>query len=531
MSDSRSGNTVCVNPSAPAGPTVVLAAARRCGELEARGDAGSLLEAARGYEDLIAAAHVGQARVLSRLTVVESAAFAPGAVFPGDGVPLGREVVTPQEIATVLEMSVESVRTRLAVSETLAVLPTVCAAAEAGLLRWWQVRRTVEAAWRLPLATQAALDTHLAALAEAGRLRGGFAATLNRVVLDLDPELAERSLADALAERAVTIRPDQDVPGMGRVGATVPAEGAITVAAGLDRLADTALAPPPPGLPAEGRTADNRRADALVGLLACALDALDANTDADTEITAAAGVVVGDAIRTAAVAVSAEGSGAPRPARRGRHRSPRVALTMSVETLLGVREHAAQVDGWGPITASHARRLAVSEGATWRRILTDPVSGSVLDVGRTRYTPTAAITDHVLTRDGGRCTRPGCSHQARDLDHAEAWDDGGTTDVANLHAVCRGCHTAKHRRGTGNPWSVVIDRGQAIIWHTPHGHEARTLLPDLRPADRMPPPPEPTQRWHDELRWQFRAAAAAVKNRPPQTPPPPHHRFDDPPPF
>jgi hypothetical protein len=422
----------------------------------------------------------------------------------------------------------------------LAVLPTVCAAAEAGLLRWWQVRRTVEAAWRLPLATQAALDTHLAALAEAGRLRGGFAATLNRVVLDLDPELAERSLADALAERAVTIRPDQDVPGMGRVGATVPAEGAITVAAGLDRLADTAISQPPPGLPAEGRTADNRRADALVGLLACALDALDANTDPDTGPDIGAGDVdgmVAEAIRaaTAPVGGAADGTAgtpAPRPARRTRHRSPRVQLTMSVETLLGVREHAAQLDGWGPITAAHARRLAVSEGATWQRILTDPVSGSVLDVGRTRYTPTAAITDHVRTRDGGRCTRPGCSHQARDLDHAQAWDDGGATDVDNLQGVCRGCHTAKHLRGRGNPFSVTVDRGQAIIWRTPHGHQARTPFPDLRPADRMPPPPEPTQRWHDELRWQFRAAATALRTQPPQPQdPPPHPRFDDPPPF
>jgi hypothetical protein len=443
--------------------SAVLDAARRCAEGEASGDAGSLLEAVRVFEDLIVAARVGQVRVLSRLTVVESAAFALGAVFPGDGVPLGREVVTAQEIATVLEVSVESVRTRLAVAETLAVMPTVCAAAEAGLLRWWQVRRTVEAAWRLPAATQAALDTHMASLATEGRLRGGFAATLNRVVLDLDPELAERSLADALAERAVMIRPDQDVPGMGRVGATVPAEGAITVAAGLDRLADTAISQPPPGLPAEGRTADNRRADALVGLLACALDALDANAGSDTKAGDVESMVA-EAIRTTAaqVGVAADGTagagglgGIPgqRPARRNRHRSPRVALTMSVETLLGVREHAAQVDGWGPTTASHARRLAVTEGATWRRILTDPVSGSVLDVGRTRYTPTAAITDHVLTRDGGRCTRPGCSHQARDLDHAEAWDDGGTTDVGNLHAVCRGCHTAKHRRGTGN-WTA-----------------------------------------------------------------------------
>ena len=96
-------------------------------------------------------------RALSRLTVVESAEFSPTSHAIA-----GPEAVTPQEIATVLEMSVESVRTRLAVADTLAMLSTVAAAAEAGQLRWWQVRRTVEAAWRLPVATRAALDTHVA---------------------------------------------------------------------------------------------------------------------------------------------------------------------------------------------------------------------------------------------------------------------------------------------------------------------------------------------------------------------------------
>ena len=315
----------------------------------------------------------------------------------------------------------------MAVADTLAVMPTLCAAGEVGQLRWWQVRRAVEAAWRLTPDTQTALDTHLAALAEQGRLRGGFAATLNRLVIDLDPELAERSLADALAERAVTIRPDQDVAGIGRLTASLPAEGAITVAAGLDRLADTALSQPPAGLPVEGRTADNRRADALVGLLACVLDALDA--DADAQVVAdpdpadpadpadradrvgAADLAIRAAVCGAEVAgpiqsgsaIGQTAGDAPRRPRLGRRggRSSRIRLTVSAETLLGVREHAADLDGWGPITASHARRLAVAEGATWQRILTDPVTGSVVDVGRTRYLPPTAIADHVLIRDGG----------------------------------------------------------------------------------------------------------------------------------
>lgn len=521
--------------------SVVLAAATRCAELEARGDVGSLLELTRVYEDLVVAAHVGQAHVLARLSVHESADFGPAAA-----VQPGPEAVTPQEIATVLEMSVESVRSRLAVAGTLAEMPTLAAAAEAGQLRWWQIRRAVEAAWRLPVATQAALDTRLAEMAAEGRLRCGFADALHRLVLDLDPERAERSLADALSERAVTVRPDQDVAGMGRLGATLPAEGAITVAAGLDRLADTALAQPPAGLPAEGRSADNRRADALVGLFACALDALD-RTDADSSAAVAepeaaprvdAGTrsavdptaAVTDAIRAAFAMPTPAGIRPSRPDQRGRRRgrSARIQVTVSAETLLGVREHAGQLQGWGPITAAHARRIAVSEGGTWQRILTDPVSGSVLDVGRTRYTPTAAITDHVLTRDGGRCDRPGCFHQARELDHAQSWESGGATGVTNLHAVCRGCHTAKHARGQGNAWSVTIDHGAPIIWRTPHGHEVTRPVPDLRPADRMAPPPEPAERWTDDIRWQLRVPQTAPQ---PRQAPPPYYRFDDPPPF
>ena len=76
---------------------------------------------------------------------------------------------------------------------------------------------------------------------------------------------------------------------------------------------------------------------------------------------------------------------------------------------------------------------------------------------------------------------------------------------------------------------MIIDRGAPISWRTPHGHQARRPAADLRPADRMPPPPEPVERWTDDIRWQLRAAAAATQQ--PNPPPPPHYRFDDPPPF
>ena len=48
-------------------------------------------------------------------------------------------------------------------------------------------------------------------------------------------------------------------------------------------------------------------------------------------------------------------------------------------TLIGLAELPGELDGFGPIPASVARRLAA--GGTWRRILTDPATGRVLDYG------------------------------------------------------------------------------------------------------------------------------------------------------
>ena len=51
-----------------------------------------------------------------------------------------------------------------------------------------------------------------------------------------------------------------------------------------------------------------------------------------------------------------------------------------------------------PVPDAVARALAA--GGTWRRLVTDPLSGAVIDVGRTRYRPPAALADLVRARDG-----------------------------------------------------------------------------------------------------------------------------------
>lgn len=104
--------------------------------------------------------------------------------------------------------------------------------------------------------------------------------------------------------------------------------------------------------------------------------------------------------------------------RRPRQADIRVHVALS--TLLGLDERPAEIAGYGPVDAAQARSLAV--GGTWRRIVTDPLSGAVLDVGRTRYRPPQDLVDHIEERDRC-CARPGCTRPARscDLDHTIAF--------------------------------------------------------------------------------------------------------------
>jgi hypothetical protein len=141
------------------------------------------------------------------------------------------------------------------------------------------------------------------------------------------------------------------------------------------------------------------------------------------------------------------------------------------------------------MTAAHARYLAHRAGTTWRRVLTDPTSGTVLDIGRIGYRPPEAPADLVRTRYGGRCTRPGCAHRAADLDHALDWKAGGGTSESNLHPVCRGCHTAKHHSATTSQgWTITLHDDQSVTWTAPHGHPRTSYPTDHRPEDRGPVP-------------------------------------------
>ena len=108
---------------------------------------------------------------------------------------------------------------------------------------------------------------------------------------------------------------------------------------------------------------------------------------------------------------------------------------------------------------------ALAAGGTWRRLVTDPASGVVIDVGRTRYRPPAGLADLVRARDRA-CVFPTCQTPACrcDIDHLTAWSQGGTTSLDNLVTLCEAHHRLKHTPG----WALTRDQASGILsWHTP----------------------------------------------------------------
>jgi HNH endonuclease/Domain of unknown function (DUF222) len=178
-------------------------------------------------------------------------------------------------------------------------------------------------------------------------------------------------------------------------------------------------------------------------------------------------------------------AGRPAPVRPVAPGKPLVQIVMAHSTLIGADDQPAELVGHGPIPADLARDIAAD--AVWHRLLTDPLSGTLLDYGRTTYHPPAALDDHIRARDQ-HCRFPHCRRRAIDteLDHVIAWADGGETSAANLRALCVHHHKLKHHAG----WHVEAHPDGRLTWTTPTGHQHTTEPHDYR-AEPPPAGPEP----------------------------------------
>ncbi len=150
------------------------------------------------------------------------------------------------------------------------------------------------------------------------------------------------------------------------------------------------------------------------------------------------------------------------------------------DTFLGLRDGVADLAGVGAIPADVVRDLLTDPdvAVTIRRLVTDPVTGHLLDYGRKTYAVPQALREFIIARDR-TCRFPGCNRRAdlSQIDHAIAWDDGGQTNPANLGPLC----TRHHQLKTHGGWHITTSRPDgSCTWISPQG----------RVYDHHPPPHE-----------------------------------------
>jgi len=400
-------------------------------ELVAPGDLddAALVESTAAWERLSAWAHLGAALAAGELS--RRASMNPRWVRPAPA----KECVAGDELAMRLGWSRPAANRLVRDGRALgAQLLPLADAVRAGLLDTSKLRvladrlhdRAYQLSW--PVLDQVLPEAPL-------RTPTQLAADVDRALLALDPADAAVRLPKALAARHVC-HPRRLPDGMAGLWAVLPADDAARIDATLEATARAARAVGDP------RTLDQLRADTLTGLATG--DALLAGAIAGGESYAADEVGDLDVSR---------GEGGPpvgRPAPGIRVPKIRIDVTVALSTLMGLDDLPGELAGLGPIPAEQVR--AVAAGGIWRRLVTDPLTGAVLDVGRTRYRPPAGLAEHVLARDGS-CAAPGCSVASHrcDLDHTTEYYGSpangspapGTTSNDNLGPLSNRCHRLK----------------------------------------------------------------------------------------
>jgi len=158
----------------------------------------------------------------------------------------------------------------------------------------------------------------------------------------------------------------------------------------------------------------------------------------------------------------------------------RVHVMVPAMTLFGIGEEAAILRGYGPIDPATAAQLT-AEATSWRRILTDPITGRILATDPRDYRPTAAMVDHARLVHP-ECVFPGCtvpSEQA-DMDHTEDHAYGGDTIPENLAPLSPSHHRVKHH----TRWQFTQNGDDTLTATSPAGH-----VYTVQPEGRMKPAP------------------------------------------
>ncbi len=342
-------------------------------------------------------------------------------------------------------------------------MPHLLGAMERGEIEGFAAGRIAQATAMLSAEHARAVDAALANKLAAGRL--GFTdptsllRAARRLVDKLDPHGKHTRARQARAERKVELIPGENA--MATLSADLPVEVAASAYARIDGMARTLRNR------GDQRNLDQLRADVYADLLLGNNPGLTPPKGAAT-----------------------------------------VFLHMPIDTALTMSDQGCELAGYGPLPAAVAREIMTNKGSVWRKVLTDPESGTIRSLGRRRRRPNAAIRDIVAARDR-ECTTPGCHRPAQrcDFDHLRDWRKHGVTADLNGGSKCRRDHRLKDQPG----WTLDFDptTGTGTIT-TPAG---RTHTKTHHPITE----PQPRQSTKDAVRGVRRQFA---KDPPSDTEPP-----------
>jgi hypothetical protein len=327
---------------------------------------------------------------------------------PSD-IPVRADEFHPLEVGCALTLTRRaSVRETTLSFELVRRLPAVWSALSVGDIDWARARTFVDGLDHLDPIT--AREIAERALPEApGLTTGKLAALLRRLCLDHDPDDARDRYAKSVKDRTVMTFASND--GTGTIhGFNLPADRLNQAMGHVEALARQQ---------GDDRTIDQKRADVFLDLL----------------------------------------SGRCSHLHRGA--TTQLDVTVDLETLLGLRDRAAHIPGWGPVITDIARQAL--DGQDHLKVTVADADASVAVTARAPSVVQRRIVRHRYPT----CIFPGCRMPATrsDIDHRIRHADGGKTRIDGLAPLCRYHHRAKDEGG----WRYDTTDEGTIIWISPLG--------------------------------------------------------------
>jgi hypothetical protein len=399
-------------------------------ELPVAGDEAEAIDRISLMESIKAACAAGQAADTLRLQELRSAAEAER------GVPVERRCRgLSAEVALARRVSGNAGGRHLGFARAMGEMPNTFARLRDGSLSEWRATILVRETGYLQVEDRRVIDHALCS--NPATLDGvgdrAVEALAKRIAYERDPHAVVDRNASAPKDRRVSMRPKPDA--MVQLSALLPMEAGNAAYAALKEYAD-------------GLVGDDDRTHAQVL--------------ADTVIERLTGKA-----RAEDVAVS-------------------VDVVVSADVLVGGSGAAAEVPGYGPVSADTARALiadALDADAlvTLRRLFATPETGSLVAMeSRARIFPTGLR--RFITRRDVSCRMPYCDAPIAEIDHAHPHHEGGSTDALNGLGECRTHNRQKEVAGWAVTTAIDDDGTHKALVRTPTGHEHLSRAP-ARPTD------------------------------------------------